>query len=193
MLLVLCGFPRAYLILYGHHQDASDLQEHLHVIFMVLLHSRATVNAVVLVTVCGDLQTVPHLEDGFTELKPERERRRQTGPSSEGCSGHAPTWAYLSKLSLYLIKPSSFSRAYSTTSLWSSTPWFTPNGPWGKIPHKTIKSVDPLDLWSHVIIRKVKAICVISHPTGTRCILIVSTITLPTHPHIHLTSCTYLK
>lgn len=69
------GWPRTYLILYGHHQDASDLQEHFHVVFMVLLHSGAAVNAVVLVTVCGDLQTVPHLEDGFTELKPAEKRR----------------------------------------------------------------------------------------------------------------------
>lgn len=36
---------------------------------------------------------------------------------------------HLSKLSLFLINSSSFSLAYSTTSLWSSTPWFTPNGP----------------------------------------------------------------
>lgn len=69
------GCPGTHLILYGHHQDASDLQQHLHVILMVLLHSGAAVNAVVLVAVRGDLQAVPHLEDGFTELKPADKRR----------------------------------------------------------------------------------------------------------------------
>lgn len=39
---------------------------------------------------------------------------------------------HLSKLSPFFMKSSSFSLAYSTTSLWSSTPWFTPNGPWKK-------------------------------------------------------------
>lgn len=65
----------AYLILDGHHQNASNLQQHLHVIFMVLLHSGAAVNAVVLVAVCRDFQAVSHLKDGFTELEPVTETR----------------------------------------------------------------------------------------------------------------------
>lgn len=69
----------SYLILYRHHQNAADLEEHLHVIFMVLLHPGAAVNAVVLVTVRGDLQAVPHLEDGFAELKPEGEAQALDG------------------------------------------------------------------------------------------------------------------
>lgn len=45
---------------------------------MVLLHSGAAVNAIVLVAVCGDLQAVPHLEDGFTELEPAPKKTRES-------------------------------------------------------------------------------------------------------------------
>lgn len=59
-----------YLILYRHHQNASNFEQYFHVIFMVLLHSGATINAIVLVAVCGDFKAVPHHKDRFTELKP---------------------------------------------------------------------------------------------------------------------------
>lgn len=66
-----------YLILYRHHQNASNFEQYFHVIFMVLLHSSATINAIVLVAVCGDFKAIPHHKDRFTELKPVKEIIRQ--------------------------------------------------------------------------------------------------------------------
>lgn len=59
-----------YLILYGHHQYAANFEQYFHVIFVIFLHSSTTINAIVLVTVCGDFQAIPHHKGWLTELKP---------------------------------------------------------------------------------------------------------------------------
>lgn len=59
-----------YLILYRHHQYASNFEQYFHVIFMVLLHSSTTINAIILMAVCWDFKAIPHHKGRFTEFKP---------------------------------------------------------------------------------------------------------------------------
>lgn len=62
-----------YLIFNGHDQYASDFQHDLHVVLVVFLNPGTTVDAIVLMAVCRDLETVSHHKIGLTEFKPETE------------------------------------------------------------------------------------------------------------------------
>lgn len=63
-----------HLIFNGHDQNAADFQHDLHVVLVVFLNPSSAVDAVVLMAVRRDLQTVSHDEIRLTEFKPETER-----------------------------------------------------------------------------------------------------------------------